>query len=319
MSTHLVGVGHYLPQNIVPNTELERHLDTTDAWIQQRTGIKQRHQASKDTLTSDLGYLAAKQALNHHGIITPQDIDIIIVATSTADRSFPATAMRIQALLGAHKAFAFDIQAVCSGFVYALATADSLLKSMQKKYALVIGAETFTRLVDQHDRSTAVLFGDGAGAFLLEHTSNNHKGILGYDLYSDGTLHHILECTGGIALNQQTGITTMNGKEVFRHAVEKMTAATKGLLHRLHLDHTKIDWLVPHQANGRILSAVAQHLDIPDNKVISCVHLHANTSAASIPLAFSVGVHDGRIQHDHLIMMTAMGAGLTWGSLCLQY
>jgi len=310
--------GSYLPKKILLNSELAKTVETSDEWIMDRTGIKQRHVASEGELTSDIATHAVLKTLEKAGK-KAEEIDLIIVATTTPDLTFPATATTVQAKIGAINAFAFDIQAVCSGFVYALATADNFIKSGQVKNALVIGAETLSRIVNWKDRNTCVLFGDGAGAVLLEATSEENCGIIASDLHSDGTLNSLLKTTGGPSLNQQTGFIEMAGKEVFKHAVEKMSKSVLSVLEKAGLTSKDIDLLVPHQANARILNAVAARLEIPEEKVVLTVQDHANTSAASIPLALDYANSQGRIKKGDVIVLEALGGGLTWGSVVLRW
>jgi 3-oxoacyl-[acyl-carrier-protein] synthase-3 len=310
--------GSYLPKKILLNAELAKTVETSDEWILDRTGIKQRHVVSEGELTSDIAAHAVLKTLEKAGK-KAEEIDLIIVATTTPDLTFPATATTVQAKIGAINAFAFDIQAVCSGFVYALATADNFIKSGQVKNALVIGAETLSRIVNWEDRNTCVLFGDGAGAVLLEATSEENCGIIASDLHSDGTLNSLLKTTGGPSLNQQTGFIEMAGKEVFKHAVEKMSKSVLSVLEKAGLTSKDIDLLVPHQANARILNAVAARLEIPEEKVVLTVHDHANTSAASIPLALDYANSQGRIKKGDVVVLEALGGGLTWGSVVLRW
>jgi 3-oxoacyl-[acyl-carrier-protein] synthase-3 len=310
--------GSYLPKKILLNSELAKTVETSDEWIMDRTGIKQRHVVSEGELTSDIATHAVLKTLEKAGK-KAEEIDLIIVATTTPDLTFPATATTVQAKIGAINAFAFDIQAVCSGFVYALATADNFIKSGQVKNALVIGAETLSRIVNWEDRNTCVLFGDGAGAVLLEATSEENCGIIASDLHSDGTLNSLLKTTGGPSLNQQTGFIEMAGKEVFKHAVEKMSKSVLSVLEKAGLTSKDIDLLVPHQANARILNAVAARLEIPEEKVVLTVHDHANTSAASIPLALDYANSQGRIKKGDVVVLEALGGGLTWGSVVLRW
>ena len=310
--------GSYLPKKILLNAELAKTVETSDEWITDRTGIKQRHVVSEGELTSDIAAHAVLKTLEKAGK-KAEEIDLIIVATTTPDLTFPATATTVQAKIGAINAFAFDIQAVCSGFVYALATADNFIKSGQVKNALVIGAETLSRIVNWEDRNTCILFGDGAGAVLLGATSEENCGIIASDLHSDGTLNSLLKTTGGPSLNQQTGFIEMAGKEVFKHAVEKMSKSVLSVLEKAGLTSKDIDLLVPHQANARILNAVAARLEIPEEKVVLTVHDHANTSAASIPLALDYANSQGRIKKGDVVVLEALGGGLTWGSVVLRW
>ncbi len=310
--------GSYLPKKILTNLELAKTVETSDEWIMDRTGIKQRHIAAEGELTSDLASNAALKALEQSGI-KAEEIELIILATTTPDLTFPATATTVQAKIGAKNAFAFDIQAVCSGFVFAIATADNFIKSGQVKNALVIGADTLSRIVDWSDRNTCVLFGDGAGAILLQATSEENCGILASDLHSDGTLNDILKTSGGPASNQQTGFIEMSGKEVFKHAVEKMSKSVLSVLNKAGLAVKDIDLLVPHQANARILNAVATRLELSEQQVIITVQNHANTSAASIPLALDYANSIGKIKKGDLVVLEALGGGLTWGSIALRW
>ncbi len=310
--------GSYLPKKILTNLELSAIVETSDEWIMDRTGIKQRHIAAEGELTSDLASNAALKALEQ-AHIKAEEIDLIILATTTPDLTFPATATTVQAKIGAKNAFAFDVQAVCSGFVFAMATADNFIKSGQVKNALVIGADTLSLIVDWKDRNTCVLFGDGAGAVLLQATSEENCGILASDLHSDGTLNDILKTSGGPASNQQTGFIEMSGKEVFKHAVEKMSKSVLSVLSKAGLTVKDIDLLVPHQANARILNAVATRLELSEQQVIITVQNHANTSAASIPLALDYANSIGKIKKGDLVVLEALGGGLTWGSIALRW
>lgn len=316
-----IGVGHYLPERVVPNSEFEQTLDTTDEWIKSRSGIERRHFAAPDQGTADLGARAAKAALANAGI-DASDIDAIIVATSTADFTFPSAATMIQSALGNTSAFAFDVQAVCAGFAFAMSTANAMIVSGQAERVLVIGAETFSRLMDWTDRSTCVLFGDGAGALVLEAQDGNgttqDRGILATDLNSDGRYRDILYVDGGVS-NQTTGVLKMEGKEVFRHAVEKLAETAHKSLAKVGLDADAVDWVVPHQANIRIIQATAKKLGLGMDKVIVTVQDHGNTSAASIPLALSVGVAEGKIKAGDLIVTEAIGGGLAWGSAVIRW
>jgi len=313
----VIGSGGYLPENIVTNEELARRIDTSDAWIQERSGIAKRHIAADGEKTSDLAAAAARGALDEAGFAA-SDLDLIVLATSTPDETFPASATVVQSLLGADRAMAFDIQAVCSGFVYALATADNFIKSGQVETALVIGAETFSRILDWQDRSTCVLFGDGAGAILLQaqpgQGSSADRGVLSTHLHSDGRLHDLLYVDGGPSSNGKVGFLRMEGKEVFRQAVVKMAEVTVEALKANDLSADDIDWFVPHQANKRIIDGTAKKLGINGNRVVVTIDRHANTSAASIPLALWVAAHDDRIKRGDLVLVEALGGGMTWGS-----
>jgi 3-oxoacyl-[acyl-carrier-protein] synthase-3 len=320
--SRILGCGGYLPERVVTNAELARRVDTSDAWIQQRTGICERRIADPDERTSDLGLYAAQDALARAGL-TAEDLDLIVVATATPDETFPATATRIQARLGMTRGAAFDLQAVCTGFVYALAVADNFLRLGQARTALVIGAETFSRILDWEDRSTCVLFGDGAGALVLQAAPANGedapRGVLSTHLYSDGRHHDALYVDGGPSSTQTTGHLRMHGKEVFRHAVVRMSEAIDAALEANHLTPGDIDWLVPHQANMRIIEATGKRLNLPAERVITTVDRHANTSAASIPLALSVGVARGQIRPGDLLVTEAIGGGLAWGAVVLRW
>jgi len=315
------GVGHYLPERMVPNAELESLVETTDDWIRTRSGIERRHFAAEGQTTSDLAIRAAQAALADAGL-GPDDIDAIVVATSTADLTFPSAATMVQAGLGMRRGFAFDLQAVCAGFVYAMSTANALIVSGQAQRVLVIGAETFSRLMDWSDRSTCVLFGDGAGALVLEAGTGlgttTDRGILSTDLHSDGTFKDILYVDGGVSTGQ-TGHLRMQGKEVFRHAVEKLAETAHSALDKIGLTGGDVDWIVPHQANIRIIEATAKRMQVPMDRVVVTVQDHGNTSAASIPLALSVGKARGQIKQGDLIVTEAIGGGLAWGSVVLRW
>jgi 3-oxoacyl-[acyl-carrier-protein] synthase III len=315
------GVGHYLPDRVVPNAEFETLLDTSDDWIRSRSGIERRHFAAEGQTTSDLATRAARAALADAGM-EPDEIDAIIVATSTADLTFPSVATMVQAALGMTRGFAFDIQAVCAGFVYALANGSALIASGQAQRILVIGAETFSRLMDWTDRSTCVLFGDGAGALVLEAAEGNgtsaDRGVLATDLHSDGRFKDLLYVDGGVSTHS-TGMLRMQGKEVFRHAVEKLAQTAHTSLEKAGLTAEDVDWIVPHQANLRIITATAQRMQVPMDRVVMTVQDHGNTSAASIPLALSVGRQRGQIKEGDLIVTEAIGGGLAWGSVVLRW
>jgi 3-oxoacyl-[acyl-carrier-protein] synthase-3 len=320
LRSRIIGCGAYLPANVVTNQELAKRVDTSDEWIVQRSGIRQRHVAAEGELTSDLALAASHEALAAAGL-APTAVDLVVLATTTPDNSFPATATKVQSRLGMHGGFAFDIQAVCSGFIYAMAVADNFLRLGQARTALVIGAETFTRLLDWSDRSTCVLFGDGAGAVVLRAEAGTgaltDRGVLSTHLHSDGDQYSLLYVDGGPSLGK-TGHVRMNGREVFRHAVERMAEAVQEALSAHHLTPDDIDWLVPHQANIRIIEATARKLNLSPDKVITSVAEHANTSAASIPLALAGAVRDGRIGANQLVVMEAMGGGFTWGSAVVR-
>lgn len=316
------GVGAYLPERIMTNHDLSRIVDTTDDWITERTGIKQRHIAADGELTSDLGIAAAKQALVRAGI-DPVDIDLVICATATPDRTFPATAVRIQAGLGITNGAAFDIQAVCSGFVFAMTTADNFLKTGQFKRALVIGAETFSRILDWTDRGTCVLFGDGAGAVVLEaqpqHGTREDRGILATRIRSDGRFEDLLYVDGGPGSTKTTGYLRMNGREVFRHAVQKIYGVIEETLVATGYTADEIDLYVPHQANQRILDGIARKLGVNPEKIVITLAKHGNTSAASIPLALNQAFEEHRVKEGSLILMEAMGGGFTWGAVLVRW
>jgi 3-oxoacyl-[acyl-carrier-protein] synthase-3 len=318
----IVGCGAHLPAKILTNDDLAKLVDTSDEWIQQRTGIQQRHIAADGELTSDLAIAAARKALEHAGI-TGADLDLIVLATTTPDQTFPATAATVQAKLGMGNGAAFDVQAVCSGFIYALATADNFIRAGQAKYALVIGAETFSRILDWSDRGTCVLFGDGAGAVVLkaEPASEDagRQGILSTHLHSDGRHRDLLYVDGGVSSTKTVGHVRMNGKEVFRHAVQRLAEVVDESLTANGLTQADIDWLVPHQANRRIIDSTARKLSLTTDKVVLTVARHGNTSAASIPLALAEAVEDGRVKRGDLVLLEAMGGGLTWGAALVRW
>jgi 3-oxoacyl-[acyl-carrier-protein] synthase-3 len=316
------GVGSYLPEKILTNAELAERVETSDDWIVQRTGIQERHIAAPGETTSMLGEKAARAALQD-AKLTPNDIDLIIVATSTPDWTFPSTATQIQAALGIDHGVAFDLQAVCSGFVFAVATADKFLRSGSHHRALVIGAETFSRIIDWNDRTTCVLFGDGAGAIILEtqHSTGDKKerGVLSTHLRSDGRHRSKLHVDGGPSATQTVGHLRMEGKEVFRFAVGHVTDVVKDAFDANGVSAEDLDWFVPHQANRRIIDMSAHKLGIAPEKIIATVHLHGNTSAASVPLALSVARRDGRIKDGDLVMLEAVGGGFTWASALIRW
>ncbi len=322
MRSIVLGCGGYLPSRIVTNAELARMVDTSDEWIVQRTGIRERHVAAPGELTSDLALHAARTALANAGV-DAQSIDLIVLATSTPDNTFPATAVSVQAGLGVTRGAAFDLQAVCSGFVYALATVDGLLKSGTFKRALVIGAETFSRLVDWTDRTTCVLFGDGAGAVVIELQpqpgTREDRGILTAHLRSDGRHKNKLYADGGVSSTGTVGVVRMEGRAVFKHAVAMITDVIDDAFKATGYTAADIDWFVPHQANKRIIDDSAHKLGIDPKKVVTTVDRHGNTSAASIPLALSVAVADGRIKRGDLVLLEAMGGGFTWGAVLLRW
>ncbi len=318
----VVGHGAYLPEKILTNKDISKFVDTSDEWIAGRTGIRERHIAAEGELTSHLATKAAEQALARAGM-TGADIDVIVLGTTTPDETFPAAATKVQMAIGADHAFAFDVQAACSGFVYALAMADNFIRLGQARNALVIGAETFSRLLDWNDRTTCVLFGDGAGAVVLRAEEGNgtsdDRGILSTHLHSDGRQHDLLYADGGPSLNQQAGVVRMQGQEVFRHAVTRLSGVLHEALEANGLAPEDVDWLVPHQANRRILESTAKKLGLPIEKMVVTVDKHANTSAASIPLALAQAVDDGRIKRGDLVLMEAMGAGFTWAAAAVRW
>jgi 3-oxoacyl-[acyl-carrier-protein] synthase-3 len=320
--SRVIGCGSYLPSNVVTNDDLAQRVDTSDAWIRERTGIAQRYIAVDGEKTSDLALGAARAALIDAGI-DAGELDMIICATTTPDESFPATATVVQSRLGMTRGAAFDLQAVCSGFIYGMSVADSLIRTGAARTILLIGAETMSRLLDWNDRTTCVLFGDGAGAVVLQaHVGigdNSDQGILNTKLFSDGRLHDMLYADGGVSSTGTAGKLRMQGKEVFKHAVTNMAAAIVASTEAANLPLDQIDWFVPHQANQRILDSTAKKLGINPAKVISTVALHGNTSAASVPLALVTAVRDGRIQRGDLILLEAMGGGFTWGSALLRW
>jgi 3-oxoacyl-[acyl-carrier-protein] synthase-3 len=314
----VVGCGAYLPKQVVTNRDLAQRIDTTDEWITERTGIKQRYIAADGELTSDLALAASLEALAA-AQIKPSEVDLVVLATTTPDETFPATATRVQARLGMNGGAAFDVQAVCSGFIYALAVADNFIKVGQAKTALVIGAETFSRILDWNDRTTCVLFGDGAGAVVLRASAagagnGKDRGILSTHLHSDGRLHDVLYVDGGPSSTRTSGYVRMNGREVFRHAVGKLAAVVEEALAANGLSGADIDWLVPHQANKRIIDGMARKLGLGANRVVTTIDRHANTSAASIPLALAEANSDGRLRPGHLVLLEAIGGGLAWGA-----
>jgi 3-oxoacyl-[acyl-carrier-protein] synthase-3 len=316
------GCGSYLPERVVTNEELSKTVETNDEWIQQRTGIRQRHIAAEGEFTSHLAIKASQRALDHAGIAA-SDLDLIVLATATPDETFPATATRVQAELGMRRGAAFDVQAVCAGFVYAVSVADSLIKNGLASTALVIGAETFSRILDWNDRGTCVLFGDGAGAMVLKGEqgagTSADRGILANALHSDGRQHDILYVDGGPSSTRTTGFLRMEGKEVFKHAVVNMAAVVGEVLDKAGLEPKDIDWLVPHQANKRIIDGTGRKLGLPPERVVVTVDRHANTSAASIPLALDVAVKDGRIKKGDLLLMEGIGGGLAWGASLVRW
>ena len=316
------GIGSALPRRIMKNTDFEGVLETSDEWIAQRTGIRQRHIAAEDETTASLGESAARAALDNAGL-TPADIDLIVLATSTPNNTFPATAVDIQNRLGMHHGFAFDMQAVCSGFVYAVATADLYVRGGLARRVLVIGSETFSRILDWTDRSTCVLFGDGAGALILEAQEGEgtiaDRGVLAASLRSDGAHKDKLYVDGGPSTTGTVGLLRMEGREVFKHAVGMITDVIEATFSEAGITAEDLHWFVPHQANKRIIDASAKKLGIADEKVVVTVNLHGNTSAASVPLALAVAVADGRIKKGDLVLLEAMGGGFTWGAVLLRW
>jgi len=327
--SQVVGCGSYLPERVVTNAELAARIDTTDEWITSRSGIRQRHVAAEGEITSDLAIQACDRALAHAGV-DASDADLIVVGTTTPDDTFPATAVRVQAELGLTGGTAFDVQAVCSGFVFALTTADNFIKAGQSQTALVIGAETYSRILDWEDRGTCVLFGDGAGAVVLRAGESDDaavgepgwgtaQGILSTHLHSDGRYRDILYVDGGVSRTMTTGHLRMSGKEVFRHAVVNLASIVEEAASANGIAPSDIDWIVPHQANQRILEGTAKKLGIDSDRVVITLDRHANTSAASIPLALDEAVRDGRIERGQLVLMEAMGGGLTWGAALVRW
>jgi 3-oxoacyl-[acyl-carrier-protein] synthase-3 len=317
--SQIIGCGSYLPERVLTNEELAATVDTSDDWIVERTGIHQRHIAADGELTSDLALQAAEKALGDAGIAA-QDLDFIVLATTTPDNTFPATATKVQAMLGMTGGAAFDVQAVCSGFIYGLAVGDNFIKAGQAENVLVIGAETFSRIIDWQDRATCVLFGDGAGAVVLKSNSSaDGKGILSTHLHSDGRLNDILYVDGGPSSTKTVGHVRMSGREVYRHAVVNMSSIVKEAVEANGLTPEDIDWVVPHQANKRILDSTTRKLGLDADRVVITLDRHANTSAASIPLALDEAIRDGRIQPGHLILMEALGGGLTWAASLIRW
>ncbi len=319
----LTGIGSYLPKKTVSNNDLAKFLDTSDEWITKRTGIKFRHFVQNDELTSDMGTNAAKFAISDAGL-KPSDIDLIIVATTTPDNTFPSTASKIQKNLGC-KAISFDIQAVCAGFIYAISVGASMLKDSHGNKCLVIGSDSMSKLLDWKDRSTSVLFGDGAGAVILEKgiMRNNFVnfdkwGILATKIFTEGKHYDLLSTDGGVSKNKSVGFLRMNGKEVFKHAVEKLSSSLLMCLEDCDMNINDIDWFIPHQANQRIINAVSNKVKIPQEKIISTISMHGNTSAASIPLALDVAIKKGNVKNGDILALQAIGGGLSWGSIILK-
>lgn len=322
LRSRIIGCGSYLPQRVVTNDELSRIVDTSDEWIIERTGIRERHVAADGELTSDLATSAAKAALANAGV-DAKDVDLIVVATATPDDTFPAAATQVQRKLGLEQGAAFDVQAVCSGFIYALSVTDAMVRAGHAKNALVIGAETFSRILDWQDRTTCVLFGDGAGAVLLRAEEagdpRTDRGVLGSRLHSDGRYRELLYVDGGPSSTRSTGFLRMKGREVFRHAVENLASVVREVLDDTGFTAADIDWVVPHQANRRILEGTAKKLGLDIDRVVVTVDRHANTSAASVPLALDAAVNDGRIKPDDLLLLEAMGGGFTWGGALVRW
>jgi 3-oxoacyl-[acyl-carrier-protein] synthase-3 len=318
----ILGCGAYLPEKVITNDELAKTVDTTNEWIVGRTGITQRHVAADDQLTSDLALAAAERAIAAAGIDV-SELDLLILATSTPDNTFPATAAKVQARLGMHQGAAFDVQAVCAGFICALSVADSFLRSGQARTALIIGAETYSRILDWSERTTCVLFGDGAGAAVLraEESDGNgaDRGVLATKMHTDGRHYDALYVDGGVSSTQTAGHLRMQGKEVYRHAVVNLAAVAGEVLDAAGLKSSDIDWLVPHQANLRIMNAIASRLELPVEKMVVTVDRHANTSSASIPLALVEAIQDGRIKPGDLVLMEAIGGGFVWGSAVVRW
>ncbi len=313
----IISTGSYLPEKIMTNSDLEKVVDTSDEWIFQRSGIKQRHIAADDQSTADMAVIAAKNAIEQAGI-SPEDIDGIVVATTTPDQTFPSVAVRVQSALDVPVGVAFDVQAVCTGFVYALSVADNFIKAGQLKRILVIGAEKMSAILNWEDRTTCVLFGDGAGAVILEAQEGGDAGILSSHLYADGRLKDILYTDGGVSTTGESGHIVMHGREVFKHAVNLMADAVRKALEENKLEASDINWLVPHQANIRIIEATAKKLSLPMERVVVTVENHGNTSAASIPLAFDHAMRSGKIKDGDLVLFEALGGGLTWGSALVR-
>ncbi len=317
-----IGIGHYLPARVVPNSEFEKTLDTSDEWIRSRSGIERRHFAAEGEMTSDLAVKAANAALTNAGL-KADDLDAVIVATSTPDLTFPSVATMVQGKLGMTRGFGFDVQAVCAGFIFALANASALIAAGQANRVMVIGAETFSRIIDWEDRSTCVLFGDGAGALILEGQdaagTPGDRGVLATDLNSDGRYRDMLYVDGGVSSTGTAGKLRMQGNPLFRQAVEKLTSTAHKALEKAKLTEKDVDWIVPHQANIRIIQGTAKKMGLPMDNVIVTVQDHGNTSAASIPLALSVGVAEGKIKRGQLLVAEAIGGGLAWGAVVLRW
>ena len=319
--SQVAGCGAYLPERVVTNHEIASRLDTSDEWIRQRTGIGERRVAAPGELTSDLAVRAADRALSSAGM-SGSDLDLLVLATATPDHTFPATAAKVQARLGMRRGAAFDVQAVCAGFIFALSVADNAVRLGQARTALVVGAETFSRILDWEDRSTCVLFGDGAGAVVLRAISaaeSDGRFILSNHLHSDGRQYDILYVDGGPSSTRGTGFLRMEGREVFRQAVHRLSEVVDEALAANGLSAADVDWLVPHQANSRIIDGMGRKLGLPEDKIVVTIEHHANTSAASIPLALDTAVADGRIKTGHLVLMGALGGGLSWGASLVRW
>ncbi len=320
--SQILGCGSYLPENFLTNDQLAEKVETSDEWITARTGIKRRHVTRDDEYTSDLAYEASVRALKAAGV-KAEELDLIVVGTTTPDRTFPATAVMLQSRLGMAGGAGFDVQAVCSGFIYALSVVDGMIKAGTAKTALVVGADTLSKILNWEDRTTCVLFGDGAGAVVVRGEEVNgaaeSQGILSTHIHSDGNLQDLLYCDGGTSMNQKSGFVRMEGQEVFKHAVKNLAGVVVEALEANDLQPEDIDWLVPHQANKRIIDSTAKKLKMPAEKVVLTVETHANTSAASIPLALDAAVLDGRIKRGDLLLMEAMGGGLTWGAALVRW
>ena len=312
----LAGVGAYLPERVVSNDELSQSIDTSDAWIHERTGIRQRYIAGRHETAAFMGAAAARASLDDAGA-RPADVDAIILATSTPDQAFPATALRVQAALGVERGFGFDVSAACAGFIYGLSIADSMIRVGQAHGVLVIGSEVYSRIMDWQDRGTCVLFGDGAGAVFL-YSGTGERGILSTHLHAQGALGDLLYVDGAVGVRDRPGTLVMNGREVFRHAVNRLSEAVEEALAANRLGRSDVDWLVPHQANRRIIDAMGRKLGLPPERVVVTVDRHANTSAASVPLALAEALQDGRIRRGDLVLMEALGGGLTWGSALVR-
>ena len=320
--SRIIGCGSYLPEKVLTNDDLSRFVDTNDAWIVERTGIRERHIAAEGETTADLAEKAARKALASAGI-EANELDLIILATSTPDNTFPATATRVQARLGMTRGVAFDVQAVCAGFICALAVADSMIRAGQAKCAMIIGAETYSRILDWNDRTTCVLFGDGAGAALLSAVESSgtvaDRGVLSVKMHSDGRHYDALYVDGGVSTTQTAGHLRMNGREVFRHAVGNLASVADEAMEAAGVSAESVDWLVPHQANARIIEATAKKLGLPMAKVVMTVDRHANTSSASIPLALCDALADGRVQPGQLLVIEAIGGGFVWGAAVVRW